>query len=91
MKDYRSDYDILKEIGLTNREIVKMCCGIDYMIYELDDFKEHFMYYMKQFDCVVSDDVKDFINLIYGKDGSIDCWDRVDFPDGDSYLVQRIL
>ena len=88
MLDYRSDYDILKEIGLTNREIVKMRCGIDYMIYEMDDFKDNFMYYMKKFNCVDSYEVKEFINLIYGVNDSFGCWDRVDFSCGESYLVQ---
>lgn len=90
MNDYRSDYDILKETGLTNREIVKMRRNIDYMIYEMIDFKVHFLEYMRDLDCDV-EEVLMFAELVIDGKNNFQHWYRVDFPDGESYLVQFML
>lgn len=89
MKFNRNDYDILRETGLTSSEIEKKSRYFDYMIYETNDFTHHFLDYMRVFECG-PDEIKGFVNLIFGNHIMVS-WYIVDFPDGDSYLVNFLI
>ena len=81
----RNDLEILIESGLTEIEASNMKYGIDYIIYDKCDFVENFREYTDKCDI---EDIKFLLNLLFRTTTGNDKYARVEYPEGDCYIIQ---
>ena len=84
----RTDVEILMATGLTEREARIKKVGKDYYIHDLEDFKDNFEEYTSGYDL---EEKYMLLDMILYSNNDTEYYTRVDFQEGDSYIVERVL